>query len=75
MGTAEAFHAALEEYVSLPSDVPLVCVISDAGLRGEDPENDTMGGRIWGRNSKQTLDVRNIIPRSIFNSPYFQEVQ
>ncbi|KIJ54035.1 hypothetical protein M422DRAFT_42307 [Sphaerobolus stellatus SS14] len=74
-GTAEAFHAALEEYVSLPSPAPLICIIPDTGIRGEDPENDTMGSRNFGRGRKQALDVRTIIPRSLHNSPYFREIQ
>lgn len=74
-GTADAFHAALQDYINSPSSVPIVLVISDAGTRGEDPEDDAMGGRTWGRWRKQTIDVRSVIPHTILNSPYFREIQ
>jgi cell cycle checkpoint protein len=73
--TAEAFHVILEEYVSSPSHGPLVFIVSDSGVRGEDPELDTVSWRNWARFGKETLDVRTIIPRTIVNSPYFQEIK
>ena len=74
-GTADAFHAALQDYITSPSDVPIVLVISDAGTRGEDPEDNAVGGRAWGQWRKETIDVRSVIPNTILNSPYFREIQ
>ncbi|KAF8529721.1 Rad17-domain-containing protein [Hysterangium stoloniferum] len=72
--TADAFHAALENYITSSFGVPLVCIISDSGVRGEDPDSD-MSSRRWGRWRKQAIDIRSVIPPLLFNSPYFQEIQ
>lgn len=74
-GTADAFHSALKDYIASPSSVPIVLVISDAGTRGEDPDNDAAGGRGLGQWRKQVIDVRSVIPHTILNSPYFREIQ
>ncbi|KAF8531511.1 Rad17 cell cycle checkpoint protein-domain-containing protein [Gautieria morchelliformis] len=73
-GTADAFHAALQDYLASPPNVPIVLVISNAGTRGEDPETDLAGGRAWGRWRKEAIDVRSVIPHTILNSPYFREI-
>ncbi|KAF8588611.1 Rad17-domain-containing protein [Ramaria rubella] len=74
-GTADAFHTALQDHLSSPPIVPIVCIISSAGTRGEDPDNDASGGRAWGKWGQQAFDVRSVIPPNIFNSPYFNEIQ
>lgn len=72
-GTQASFHSAIEEFVSLPatSVAPLVIIVSDAGLRGEDVEND---GGSW-RRGKEAVDVRNVLPPSLINSPYVTQVR
>ncbi|EED82232.1 predicted protein [Postia placenta Mad-698-R] len=73
LGTQASFHSAIEEFVSLPatSVAPLVIIVSDAGLRGEDVEND---GGSW-RRGKEAVDVRSVLPPSLINSPYVTQVR
>lgn len=71
LGTQAAFHATLEAFAALPDGAPLVLIISDAGLRGEDAEADTGAG--W-RRSKEAVDVRSVLPPSLLNSPYVTQI-
>lgn len=74
--TAMTFHAALEDFVSQDNRIPLVCIISDSGLRGEDHESGLstrQPGR--GRWDKQVVDVRSVIPPSVLSSVYFREIR
>lgn len=71
-GTQAAFHAALEAFATLPDGAPLVLIISDAGLRGEDAEADSKGAG-W-RHAKESVDVRSVLPPSLLNSPYVTQV-
>lgn len=70
-GTQAAFHAALEAFVALPSGAPLVLIISDAGLRGEDAEADGGG---WRARSREAVDVRSALPPGLLNSPYVTQI-
>ncbi|RDX46443.1 Rad17-domain-containing protein [Lentinus brumalis] len=72
-GTQTSFHAALEAFVaaSEASVAPLVLIISDAGLRGESADGD---GPRWRSRAKETIDVRNVLPPSLLNSPYVTQI-
>ena len=72
--TQAAFHAALEAFVSFSESTvaPLVLIISDAGLRGEDAEADTSR---WRSRAKEAMDVRNVLPPSLLNSPYVTQIR
>ncbi|GJJ11882.1 hypothetical protein Clacol_006120 [Clathrus columnatus] len=72
--TALAFHTALEDFVVSNNGIPLICIISDTGLRGEDPDGD-FSTRYRGRWDKQVIDVRSVIPPAVFNSPFFREIR
>lgn len=74
--TAMAFHAALEDFVSQDNRIPLICIISDSGLRGEDQESG-VSTRQYGRGQwdKQVVDVRSVIPSSVSSSIYFREIR
>ena len=67
--TQSSFHAALDDFVRAPDGgvSPLVIIVSDAGLRGEDAEE---GGARWRSRSKDAIDVRNVLPPHLLNSPY-----
>ena len=73
-GTQVSFHAALEGFaaVSEGSVAPLVIVISDAGLRGERAEED---GSQWRMRNKEAINVRNVLPPSLLNSPYATQIR
>ncbi|PIL27277.1 hypothetical protein GSI_10424 [Ganoderma sinense ZZ0214-1] len=71
--TQSSFHAALEDFVDTPDRgaAPLVIIISDAGLRGEDAED---GGARWKSRSKEAMDVRNVLPPNLLRSPYVTQI-
>ncbi|RPD65187.1 P-loop containing nucleoside triphosphate hydrolase protein [Lentinus tigrinus ALCF2SS1-7] len=72
-GTQASFHAALEGFVaaSETSVAPVVLIISDAGLRGENPDEDAPR---WRSRTKEAIDVRNVLPPSLLNSPYVTQI-
>ncbi|KAI0646066.1 Rad17-domain-containing protein [Trametes meyenii] len=71
--TQASFHAALEKFASAAesSVAPLVIIISDAGLRGENGEE---GSSRWKSRNKEAMDVRNVLSPSLLNSPYVTQV-
>ncbi|PCH37104.1 Rad17-domain-containing protein [Wolfiporia cocos MD-104 SS10] len=71
--TQAAFHATLEAFAFSPVQVsPMVIIISDAGLRGEDAE-DVLGGDGW-RRTKEAFDIRTVLQPSLLNSPYVTHI-
>ena len=76
--TQSRFHQALLSLVnSPPSDppVPVVIIISDAGLRGEDRDEKITEGRAgWARDKVQVLDARTVLPKELFHSVYVTEI-
>ncbi|KAI0634894.1 Rad17-domain-containing protein [Trametes polyzona] len=71
--TQASFHASLEAFASSPDAgvAPLVIIISDAGLRGENPEEE---GSRWRSRSKEAMDVRNVLSPSLLHSPYVTQI-
>ncbi|KAI0764825.1 P-loop containing nucleoside triphosphate hydrolase protein [Fomes fomentarius] len=71
--TQVSFHAALEAFVAASDTTlaPLVLVISDVGLRGEAADGD---GPRWKSRDKEAMDVRNVLPPSLLNSPYVTQI-
>ncbi|KAI0368564.1 Rad17-domain-containing protein [Pilatotrama ljubarskyi] len=71
--TQASFHSALEAFVNSTegSVAPLVIIISDAGLRGENPEEDTPR---WKSRTNEAMDVRNVLPPSLLHSPYVTQI-
>ncbi|GBE84471.1 P-loop containing nucleoside triphosphate hydrolase protein [Sparassis crispa] len=65
--TQAAFHAALEAFAGVPEPgvAPLVLIVSDAGLRGEDGED--VGGA-WRARGREALDIRSVLPPALLNS-------
>ena len=73
-GTQAAFHAALEAFVALPGGAPLVLVLSDAGLRGEDADVADGGTGGWRSRAREAVDVRSALPPGLLNSPYVTQI-
>ncbi|TBU21777.1 P-loop containing nucleoside triphosphate hydrolase protein [Dichomitus squalens] len=71
--TQASFHLALDDFVATPDGgvSPLIIIISDAGLRGEDAEE---GGARWRSRSKEAIDMRNVLPPHLLNSPYVTQI-
>ena len=70
--TQTRFHQALISLVNSPPSeppVPIVIIVSDAGMRGEDP-----GGRVAGWDRNQVVDGRTVIPRELFHTIYVTEI-
>lgn len=71
------FHACLEGLAeSPPGDppIPVVIVISDAGIRGEARDERISGGGGWGRDKDQVMDVRTVLPRDLLHGPYVTQI-
>ncbi|KAI0827180.1 Rad17-domain-containing protein [Trametes gibbosa] len=67
--TQASFHCALENFASSPEAgaAPLVIIISDAGVRGMNPEDD---GQRFKPRTKEAMDVRNVLSPNLLHSPY-----
>ncbi|KAG6820461.1 hypothetical protein H0H93_000215 [Arthromyces matolae] len=74
--TQSQFHSALQGFVSLPPTdppVPLIVIISDAGVRGEAAdERISTGG--WGQAKEGILDIRTVLPRDLLGGPYVTQI-
>ena len=72
--TQEAFQNSLESFVTCAQGVPLVIVISDATTRGEvrDERLAQGGGGRW--SSRDTVDIRTVLPSSMLNGPYVTQI-
>ena len=55
---------------------PIVIIVSDSGLRAEQPDDDMWDGgsgvRRWAR--KEVLDIRNILGPDLLTSPYVTQI-
>jgi len=75
--TQAQFHNALRALVnSTPSNppVPLVLIISDAGMRGEARDERISEGRGMASEKLQTIDIRTVLPRELIGGPYVTEI-
>ncbi|KAJ3527217.1 hypothetical protein NMY22_g9870 [Coprinellus aureogranulatus] len=71
------FHACLEGLTESPlgdPPIPVVVVISDAGIRGEARDERISGGGGWGRDKDQVMDVRTVLPRDLLHGPYVTQI-
>ncbi|KAJ7650689.1 Rad17 cell cycle checkpoint protein-domain-containing protein [Roridomyces roridus] len=73
--TQVRFHAALNALVSSPTDppVPVVVIVSDAGLRGEASDERLANGS-WGKDRDQALDIRSVLPKDLLHGPYVTQI-
>ncbi|KAF8154728.1 Rad17 cell cycle checkpoint protein-domain-containing protein [Crassisporium funariophilum] len=75
--TQTQFHEALHALViSRPSNppVPVVIIISDAGLRGEATDERMADGHGWGKDKTQVVDVRTVLSKDLLGGPYVTEI-
>ncbi|EIN04674.1 P-loop containing nucleoside triphosphate hydrolase protein [Punctularia strigosozonata HHB-11173 SS5] len=77
-GTQEAIHGALRTFVRSEAQLrtPMVVIVSDAGVRGEDVDDTGQGesGGYWRSRSHSTLDVRTVLPSDLLNGPYVTQI-
>ncbi|KAJ3513531.1 hypothetical protein NLJ89_g2894 [Agrocybe chaxingu] len=75
--TQAQLHEALNALVASPPSnppVPVVIVISDAGMRGEAGDERLADGLGWGREKNQVVDVRTVLPKDLLGGPYVTEI-
>ncbi|KAG2343137.1 Rad17-domain-containing protein [Suillus weaverae] len=75
--TQARFHDALQSLCSSSeSTPPVVIIISDSGLRGENAYNDDSwdgaGGARWSK--KETIDIRSLLGADLSTSPYVTRI-
>jgi len=73
--TQVQFHEALNSLVaSAPANpaVPLVIIISDAGMRGEASDERIAGDSE--RNKMQVVDVRTVLSKNLLGGPFVTEI-
>ncbi|KIJ61820.1 hypothetical protein HYDPIDRAFT_158739 [Hydnomerulius pinastri MD-312] len=77
--TQARFQAALQS-LCIPSfstpGPPIVIIVSDSGLRAEQPDDDTWDGGSAGRRwaKKEVLDIRNVLGPELLKSPYVTSI-
>ncbi|KAG2064310.1 hypothetical protein BDR04DRAFT_1084552 [Suillus decipiens] len=75
--TQARFHDALQALCgSSETGPPVVIIISDSGLRGENAYNDDtwdgVGGARWSK--KETVDIRSLLGADLSTSPYVTRI-
>ncbi|KAH0835838.1 Rad17 cell cycle checkpoint protein-domain-containing protein [Lanmaoa asiatica] len=80
--TQVRFQAALRSVcvptsnLSEPPGPPIVIIVSDSGLRAEQPDDDIWDGGSNGRrwDKKEVLDIRNVLGPELLTSPYVTRI-
>ena len=73
--TQASFHSALESFIHNGQGTPLVIIVSDAATRAEvRDERLAQGGSSASWSSRDTVDVRTVIPPSLLNGPYVTQI-
>ncbi|KAJ7083621.1 Rad17 cell cycle checkpoint protein-domain-containing protein [Mycena belliarum] len=73
--TQARFHAALQALVAAPSasPVPIVVIVSDAGMRGE-ASDERLASGAWGKDRDGVLDIRTVLPKDLLYGPYVTQI-
>ncbi|KAJ7916174.1 Rad17 cell cycle checkpoint protein-domain-containing protein [Mycena leptocephala] len=73
--TQSRFHAALQSLVASPalSPVPIVIIVSDAGVRGEASDERLSNGS-WGKDRDGILDIRTVLSKDLLHGPYVTQI-
>ncbi|KAF8066926.1 Rad17 cell cycle checkpoint protein-domain-containing protein [Lyophyllum atratum] len=76
-GTQTQFHATLEAFVESPVSrpaIPLIIIVSDAGMRGEATDERMASGGGWERGKDGVVDIRTVLPRHLLGGPYVTQI-
>lgn len=71
--TQTKFHAILQSLVRSPTSnppVPVVIIVSDAGMRGEASDERIANGGGWGKDKDGVVNVRTVLSRDLLGGPY-----
>ncbi|KAJ7148701.1 Rad17 cell cycle checkpoint protein-domain-containing protein [Mycena crocata] len=73
--TQSRFHAALQSLLASPTlnPVPIVVIVSDAGMRGE-ASDDRLASGSWGKDRDGVLDIRTVLSRDLLHGPYVTQI-
>ncbi|KAJ6475701.1 Rad17 cell cycle checkpoint protein-domain-containing protein [Mycena vitilis] len=73
--TQTQFHAALQSIVTSPAvdPVPIVIIVSDAGIRGEASDERLASGS-WGKDRDGVLDIRTVLSKDLLHGPYVTQI-
>ncbi|KAG6888227.1 hypothetical protein C0992_009277 [Termitomyces sp. T32_za158] len=75
--TQSHFHSALQSLVILPVSnppVPLIVIISDAGVRGEINDERMANGGGWIKTRDEIVDIRTVFPREFLGGPFLTQI-
>lgn len=75
--TQVRFHEALNALVTSPPSnppVPLIVIVSDAGMRGMAVDERMADGGGFGKD-KQVVDVRSVLSKGLLGGPYVTEIR
>ncbi|KAJ7449259.1 Rad17 cell cycle checkpoint protein-domain-containing protein [Mycena latifolia] len=73
--TQARFHAALQALVAAPAanPVPVVIIVSDAGMRGE-ASDERLASGAWGKDRDGVLDIRTVLSKDLLHGPYVTQI-
>ncbi|KAG6817375.1 hypothetical protein H0H87_009562 [Tephrocybe sp. NHM501043] len=75
--TQTQFHSALQALVTLPISnrpVPVVIIVSDAGVRGEAADERISNGGGWRKTKEGIVDIRTVLPRDLLSGPFVTQI-
>ncbi|KAJ7694789.1 Rad17 cell cycle checkpoint protein-domain-containing protein [Mycena rosella] len=73
--TQARFHAALHALVgaAAAAPVPVVIIVSDAGMRGE-ASDERLASGAWGKDRDGVLDIRTVLSKDLLHGPYVTQI-
>jgi cell cycle checkpoint protein len=78
IGTQAKFHAVLQSLVLSPPSqppVPVVVIVSDAGMRGEASDERLETGKGWSKDRNGVVDIRTVLSRDLLNGPHVTQIR
>ncbi|KZT21907.1 hypothetical protein NEOLEDRAFT_1098529 [Neolentinus lepideus HHB14362 ss-1] len=70
--TQERFYDIVEGLVQSEALIPVVIIVSDAGIRGETGDDVAFAS---GPSRRETIGIRSVIPPDLWRSPYVTEIK
>ncbi|KAG6868583.1 hypothetical protein C0993_000848 [Termitomyces sp. T159_Od127] len=75
--TQSQFHSSLQSLVTFPVSnppVPVIVIISDAGVRGEITDERMSNGGSWIKSRDGIMDIRTVFPRELLGGPFVTQI-
>ncbi|KAG6829943.1 hypothetical protein H0H92_002847 [Tricholoma furcatifolium] len=75
--TQSQFHSALQALVTVPVSnppVPVVVIVSDAGVRGEVTDERIYSAGGWSKTKEGVVDIRTVLPRDLLGGPFVTQI-